>query len=137
MAFIFVTRRTQVEIWKPITGFDSYEVSNLGRLRRVLDGKLTLLKPEFHKQTGYLRANVWTKGKRKHRKLHRVVAEAFIPNPHNKPEVNHKNGDKKDCSVYNLEWATPSENILHAISLGSEYHHVYREQGKFAPRTED
>lgn len=67
---------------------------------------------------GYFRVYLRNKGPRKTVLLHRVVAEAFIPNPENKPCVNHKNGDKSDNSVENLEWVTYSENMKHAVKNG-------------------
>ena len=122
-----------MENWKPIMGFDSYEVSDLGRVRSVFNGATRVLKLELHKQTGYLRATLsarGTTGKQYHRKVHRLVALAFLENPENKPEVNHKDANKMNCSVGNLEWVTSSENTVHAVSLGR--HHLYRKAGRFA-----
>jgi hypothetical protein len=57
-------------------------------------------------------------GKAKDKKIHRLVAEAFVENPDNKPQVNHKNGNKLDCRAINLEWVTARENLQHASDLG-------------------
>ena len=108
------------EIWKPIEGTDGmYEVSNTGKVRSLnyLGRGITKeLKP--WKNGGYRRINLIVAGKKKNFLLHRMVAEAFIPNPDNKPEVNHKDGDKWNNSVANLEWATRRENITHADETG-------------------
>lgn len=67
---------------------------------------------------GYIKIDVWVDGKReKTYPLHRMVAETFIPNPKNLPQINHINGDKNDNSVQNLEWVTPSENIQHRLDV--------------------
>ena len=63
-------------------------------------------------------------GERKSFLLHRLVAETFLPNPENKPEVNHIDGDKGNCSVSNLEWMTSSENKLHALSTGLKVYNL-------------
>ena len=67
---------------------------------------------------GYYKVNLMINGKEKLYSIHRLVASAFIPNPENKPEVNHKNGDKSANFIYNLEWSTSKENIDHAVMTG-------------------
>ena len=67
---------------------------------------------------GYRRAALYKDGEKYTRKIHRIVAETFIPNPENKPQVNHKNGNKSDNRVENLEWATAAENGQHAYDTG-------------------
>lgn len=118
-----------MEIWKPIYGFPHYEVSNKGRVRsldrysyhpqgrRLIKGKILeggIDSYGYHIVLLYFSSggNRWTA------KVHRLVAEAFIPNPENKPEVNHKDGNKLNNHVDNLEWVTSSENIQHAFEKG-------------------
>ena len=134
------------EIWKPVAGFDGYEVSNFGRVRRL--HKTTpprILQPSLDKY-GYLYVNLWHKCNSRKCKVHRLVAVAFIPNPESKPEVNHRNGIKTDNHVENLEWATARENTRHAIDTGlltfsqGEDHHnakLTNEQAHFVRENPD
>jgi hypothetical protein len=69
-------------------------------------------------KSGYVNVNTWVKGKQKTYLLHRLVALMYIPNPLNLPEVNHKDGDKLNCHVDNLEWVSRSDNIQHGVTNG-------------------
>lgn len=117
------------EQWMPIKGFEGkYEISSYGRVKSlarpkcVLHGKQKwwhekIMKPNAHKN-GYLFVDLYAMdGKKKAFSVHRLVAEAFIGNPSSKPQVNHKNGDKSDNRVENLEWNTSQENNLHSARV--------------------
>lgn len=111
--------------WHPVAGFSDYEVSNMGDVRSVTreversgkQGKMVVNGRILAAQItpkGYLRIQLRRNTKSTNRFIHRLVAETFIPNPENKPQVNHKNGIKTDCRAVNLEWVTASENLVHA-----------------------
>ena len=104
------------EIWRPIEGYGAYHVSNFGRVKS-LKGNVKILKPQFN-TNNYLYVNLCKDGKRNLFLIHRLVALAFIPNPNNKPEVNHQNGHPMNNYVGNLEWVTSSENKQHAFNTG-------------------
>lgn len=117
------------EIWKDVVGYEGlYQVSNLGQVRTVgrtdCRGhyyKSKLLSTEIMKK-GYPRVSLCSYGKIVKRMIHRLVAETFIPNPNNLPEVNHKDGDKSNNSVLNLEWSNCFDNIHHAFNTGLRDH---------------
>lgn len=95
------------EVWKDIDGYDGlYQVSNMGRVKSFKWGKERILKP-YETGNGYLRVELQSKPF----KLHRLVAQAFIPNPDNLPFVNHKDENPKNNMVDNLEWCDNKYNI--------------------------
>lgn len=104
----------QIE-WKPVVGYEGlYEVSNHGQVKNVKTQKV--LSPR--NSTRYPLVALFDKGKRKDFKVHRLVAKSFLPNPENKPQVNHKDGNKSNNHLLNLEWCTNSENQKHAYQTG-------------------
>lgn len=106
-----------MEQWKKIDKFDNYMISNYGNIKTAKKNKL--LKPS--KNTwGYLGVILYKNGNSKRYQIHRLVASAFIPNLENKEEVNHKDGNKLNNHVDNLEWVTRSENMKHAYANGLE-----------------
>jgi len=114
-----------MEQWKTIIDYPRYKISTKGRVASYARGKKRFLK--FRSHQGYSKAGLYIGGKMKYNSVHRLVAAAFIPNPENKPQVNHINGLKTDNRVENLEWCTASENIRHALKSGmmsrGENHH--------------
>lgn len=103
-----------MEIWKEIDDNENYIVSNTGKIRR----RGSDIDHSTYEKKGYLLVDLYKGGERSKKRVSRLVAEAFIPNPDNKPEVNHIDGDKKNNSVGNLEWSTKKENCRHAWDNG-------------------
>lgn len=124
------------EIWKDVVGWETaYEVSNLGRVRTKMHTITTKrgtsatfspkLKKVYFDEDGYARVSLYFNNESKLVGVHRIVAQAFIPNPNNLPQVNHKNGDKADNRAENLEWVTNTQNIRHSIDAGLRDPKVY------------
>ena len=101
--------------FEPIEGYEGYSISKDGEIWSERSNKL--LSP-FPDKKGYLLCNLYRNGIRKQHKIHRLVALTFIPNPENKPQVNHIDGNKANNHIDNLEWASPKENIKHAWDSG-------------------
>ena len=118
---IIKSSQKQKEKWKDISGYEGYyQVSNRGRIRSLdrlvhyrdgrkanYEGKLVAINP---RPNGYLKANLYKNHTMKNVSVHRLVAEAFIPNPEGRPEINHKDEVKTNNDVSNLEWCTSSYN---------------------------
>lgn len=125
--------RNEVEIWKDIAGFEGmYQISSFGNVKsmdRILPHKThgtwhikeRVLKPHWNgpKYSKYLTVFLhYGHGKTKCVRVHRLVAETFIPNPYNLPQINHIDGNKENNHVSNLEWITPAKNTEHAWKTG-------------------
>ena len=115
------------EKWKDIKGYEGlYQVSNLGRVKSLgretlskrgvlMKFKGRMLSLNSKDKDGYILVSLVRNKQKTTSKVHRLVCEAFLPNPENRPQVNHKNGIKNDNRLDNLEWCTSSENQLHSI----------------------
>lgn len=99
-----------------IKDYPNYEITASGKVLSAYKNGVELT-PRVNKG-GYLYVNLYNENGRKTKKVHRLVAEAFIPNPENLPQVNHKDGNKLNNHVENLEWCDASYNVKHAISKG-------------------
>lgn len=119
------------EIWKDIKGYEGhYKISNFGRIysqdqyvpcgngkgyMRFIPGKFLKI---LTASNGYPSIGLFKNRKVKVFRIHRLIASAFIPNPEDKPHINHKNANKSDNSLENLEWCTQSENMRHMVKMG-------------------
>ena len=119
-----------MERWAQIGDYH-YSVSSDGQIRNDETGKLKTL---VQNEDGYYKVDLYNHGQRTTKRVNRLVAEAFIPNPENKPQVNHVDGNKINNDVSNLEWTTGSENMIHAYNTGLESPHAsYGMLGKRNP----
>lgn len=117
-----------MEIWKDIEGYEGlYQVSNLGRVKALKrkikksDGSTQIYRErilKYDKSISYLRIKLCKNGIETKYLIHRLVAETFIDNPDNKPQVNHIDGIKTNNCVQNLEWCTAKENVIHSVNSG-------------------
>ena len=121
-----------IEIWKPVVGYEGlYECSNLGNVRSLNyrhTNTIKALSPSINKD-GYIRVHLWKNCKGKVLAVHRLVAEAFVPNPDNKPEIDHINTIKTDNTIWlnedgsinydktNLRWVTKKENMNNPLTI--------------------
>lgn len=104
-----------LEEWKAIKGYEGYyEVSNTGKVKSIRNNIIL----KAHLKNGYFAVSLVVNGYAKQKYIHRLVAESFIDNRHELKEVKHKDCDKTNNDVTNLEWCTKSENVKHTYSVG-------------------
>lgn len=108
-------------MFKQLPSNENYCVSDCGEIFSVKKNKILSNKINHD---GYLRIQIWKDSRCSFVSVHRLVAETFIPNPDDKPFVNHKDGNKSNNCVDNLEWCTQQENIVHAWSTGLSKSHI-------------
>lgn len=106
-------------IWKDVDGYPDYEVSIYGEVYSKKKEDVLVLQEN---PKGYYIATLYNEDGPRQVSVHRLVANAFIPNPENKPQINHINGFKRDNRIDNLEWCTPQENMRHAFDTGLGKH---------------
>ena len=106
------------ETWLDIQGFEGeYEISNTGKVKSKKHKNEKILIPEIDRY-GYLRVTLSHEGRQYKKKIHRLVAETFLSNDNTMPQVNHKDGNKANNNVDNLEWCSAKENLQHALDIG-------------------
>lgn len=103
------------EIWKDIANFPNYQISNYGNVKIKTTNKIKKIRVN---KNGYCDLKLHSEGKYKMFLLHRLVAQTFLPNPLGYNEINHKDGNKLNNNVDNLEWCSRSENVKHAYKKG-------------------
>jgi hypothetical protein len=128
--------------WKYIEGYENeYRINNLSEVQSIKLGKWKTIVPYKNKSNGYLTIKLTNGIKSKHHTIHRLLAILFVDNPENKGFVNHKDGNKLNNKLRNLEWCTKSENGLHAYAMGlnkgglSEQRYFYGKTGSKNPNS--
>jgi hypothetical protein len=116
------------EVWKPIKGYEGqYAISSMGRIKSLSRStpnhtgiwkRPERILAQTMSDRGYYKACLYRNNKKKHFRVHSLVAEAFLPNPGNLKEVNHIDGNKLNNSISNLEYVTHSQNMKHAVKIG-------------------
>lgn len=106
------------EKWKKVQNYGSYSVSSYGNVRNDETGTI---RKQNKNGSGYLCVTIWRDGTPRTLVVHRLVANAFLKNPHNKPCINHKDGDRTNNNIHNLEWCTAKENSLHRYRVLGNY----------------
>ena len=108
----------RIELWKDIEGYDGiYQVSNQGRIRSRKSGVWRLLKPG-HGDGRYCQVGLVKDGKRYWKRVHQLVAEAFLPNPDHLPQIDHKDGNHLNNYADNLRWVSPADNTRNPNTIG-------------------
>jgi predicted DNA-binding WGR domain protein len=115
------------EFWEVSNVDKNYLVSNFGRVKSLRTNKIL---KQTTDRNGYLHVCLCTNNKRKNMMVHRLVALSYLPNPEDKPEVNHIDGNKENNRIDNLEWATSKENIDHAYKIGLRNNDTIINNGK-------
>ncbi|WP_460678109.1 NUMOD4 motif-containing HNH endonuclease [Mucilaginibacter koreensis] len=108
-------RKSKPPEWLPIEDYPNYLISRRGEVRSIIGGGQGRILCPVDNSYGYKRIALRNNQGTRILRVHRLVAQAFLPNPGNLPMVNHRSGDKSDNSIENLEWATAQTNCLHAI----------------------
>lgn len=132
------------EVWKRIEGFEDYLVSNLGRIKSIKWGKEKMMKLSLNKPNGYYKVALAVNGVASYKTVHRLVAEAFLPNPDGHSDINHKDENKLNNLVWvnsdgsideeksNLEWCSHKRNMEKWSTIGHRAHVLqYSKDGKF------
>lgn len=125
------------ELWADVRGYEGvYQVSNTGKVRRMWRQQaLNEIMQKNKKGSEYKRVCLCIHGKKKEYSVHRLVAEAFIPNPNYYPQINHIDGKKGNNRADNLEWCSPKQNTQHAIKTGLRNYNG--DKNPFSRLTED